>query len=109
MTASFFIALLFFVVGLILRPALSRSIKSMTAKIKRYEITFKIEFYSQPSIHHLGEEGVLVKTDSIKLQIDAEGEDEALTMLDGIIKQEIKAELLAMKEIPRIPQSVTPL
>ena len=87
---------------LCLRPHLNNFINSVTAKIKRYEVTFKIEFYSQPSIHHLGEEGVLVKTDSIKLQVDAENQDEALTMLDGIIKQDIRAELLAIKEIPRL-------
>jgi hypothetical protein len=71
-------------------------------KTKRYEIEFKIEFYSQPSIHHLGETGTLVKTDTIKAQIDAETEDEALTLVDLIVKQEVKSELISIKEIQKI-------
>jgi uncharacterized protein YfcZ (UPF0381/DUF406 family) len=71
-------------------------------KYKRYEVVFKIEFYSQPSLHHLGEEGTLVKSEPVKVQVDAENEDDALNVLDGVIKQEIRAELLSIKEIPKL-------
>lgn len=101
------LSILFFIVGLILRPAILKLIKKnfsqfFTSKLKRYEITFRIEYYSHPSIHHLGEEGSLVKTEPIKVQVDAESQDEALSSLDEIVKQEIKSELVAIKEITRL-------
>jgi hypothetical protein len=103
---SFIFSVLFFIIGLILRPFISRLIKSQFGnffldKYKRFEIVFKIEFYSKPSIHHLGEEGMLVKSEPVKVQIDAENEDDALEILDGVIKQEIKAELVSIKEIQK--------
>jgi hypothetical protein len=103
----FVFSILFFITGLILRPAITRLFKKHFAgffevKSTRYEVLFKIEFYSQPSIHHLGEEGILVKTEPIKVQIDAESPDDALDVLDGIIKQEIRAELVEIKEIPKL-------
>lgn len=106
-TTVFILVLIAFITGVLLRPLISRIAKKNFAdwfdsKFKRYEIEFKIEFYSQPSIHHLGETGVLVKTDPIKVQVDAETEDEALTLVDLIVKQEIKSELLSIKEIPKI-------
>jgi uncharacterized protein YfcZ (UPF0381/DUF406 family) len=72
------------------------------SKYKRFEIIFKIELYTQPSLHHLGEEGSLVKSEPVKVQVDAENEDDALHILDGVIKQEVKAELLSIKEIPKL-------
>lgn len=104
---AFLFSLLFFITGLILRPVITRLFKKyfysfFEVKSTRYEVLFKIEFYSQPSIHHLGEEGILVKTEPIKVQVDAESPDEALNTLDGIIKQEIRAELIDIKEIPKL-------
>jgi hypothetical protein len=104
---TFIISILFFIVGLVLRPTIVKLIKNnfsqyFTSKLKRYEIIFKIEYYSHPSIHHLGGEGILVKTEPIKVQVDAESEDEALSSLDEIVKQEIKSELIAIKEINRL-------
>lgn len=96
-----------FVIGLAVKPLLSSFFKKhfgdfFEIKLKRFEIVFKIEFYNQPSIHHLGEEGILVKSDPVKIQIDAPDEEEALNILDGVIKQEIKSELLSIKEIQKI-------
>lgn len=103
----FILILIAFIAGVLLRPLISRIAKKnftdwFDSKYKRYEIEFKIEFYSQPSIHHLGETGMLVKTDPIKVQVDAKEEDEALTLVDLIVKQEVKSELISIKEIPRI-------
>ena len=100
-------ALSAFIAGMIFKPVVLWFIREYifdyaASKNKRYEVKFKIEFYSQPSLHHLGEEGVLVKTEPIKAQVDAVDADEALNILDNIIKQEIKAELLELKEIPKL-------
>lgn len=102
-----FLCILFLVIGIIIRPWITKFLKKpflhfFEPVVKRYEIEFKIEFYSQPSIHHLGETGILVKTDPIKIQIDAENQDEALDLIDSVIKQEVKAELLAIKEIAKL-------
>lgn len=103
----FILILLAFISGVLFRPMVSNFIKKNFSdwfefKNNRYEIEFKIEFYSQPSIHHLGEVGTLVKTDPLKIQVDAKTEDEALSLVDLIVKQEVKSELLSIKEIPRI-------
>jgi len=96
-----------FVFGVILQPLIMKFIKKhfvhwLHSNLKRFEIEFRIEFYSQPSIHHLGEQGILVKTDPIKVQVDAETQDDALTIVDLIVKQEIKSELINIKEISKI-------
>lgn len=96
-----------FLLGIFFRPLIIKFFKNKLSflfeeQTKRYEIEFKIEFYSQPSIHHLGETGILVKTEPIKVQVDADTEDEALSTVDQIVKQEVKSELLSIKEIPRI-------
>jgi hypothetical protein len=103
----FIFSIIFFIAGIILRPQIVKLLKKHFSQyfhkdIKRYEVQFKIEFYNQPSIHHLGEEGKLARSEAIKIQIDAESQDEALSILEGVIKQEVKAELLEIKEIPKI-------
>ncbi len=101
------LAITFFIVGIILRPKIILFLKKhfsqyFQQELKRYEVQFKIEFYNQPSIHHLGEEGKLSKSEAIKIQIDADSQDEALSILEDIIKQEVKSELLEIKEIPKL-------
>ncbi len=98
------LSLLFFIVGLFLRPVISKWIKKyfLVKNTKRFEVVFRIEFYSQPSIHHVGEEGTLVKSEPIKVQVDALDADEALSILDGVVKQEVKSELVSIKEIPKL-------
>ena len=100
-------SILFFVLGIFLRPLFTKWIKKhfvnvYFAESKRYEIIFKVEFYNQPSIHHLGEEGILVKSEPIKIQVDADDEDDALDIVDTLVKQEVKAELMAIKEISKV-------
>lgn len=102
-----FLSILFFIIGLLLRPILTKWLKKYFIELfeneyKRYEIVFKIELYTQPSLHHLGEEGTLVKSDPVRVQVDAEDEEEALMLLDTVIKQEVKAELVSIKEIPKL-------
>lgn len=93
--------LIFFTAGLYLRPFLSKKFKSIFApELNRYEITFKMEFYSYPSIHHRGEKGVLTKSDPIKIQVDAENQEEALSAVESIVKQKTTTELVSIKEIP---------
>lgn len=103
---TFVIIFFSIVAGLLLRPLISKFVKKhlnfFEEETKRFEIEFKIEFYSQPSIHHLGEQGILVKTDTIKAQVDATSEDEALTMVDEIVKQEVKSELVSIREIKKL-------
>ncbi len=104
---TFLFSITFFIVGFFLRPLVSNWVKSyfndyFESKYHRFEIEFKIEFYNQPSIHHLGQEGILVKSEPVKVQIDAPDEEEALNLLDGVIKQEVKAELLSIKEVPKL-------
>lgn len=102
-----FLSILFFIIGLLLRPILTKWLKKYFIELfeneyKRYEVVFKIELYTQPSLHHLGEEGTLVKSDPVRVQVDAEDEEEALILLDTVIKQEVKAELISIKEIPKL-------
>jgi hypothetical protein len=93
------------VIGIFLRPVIVKYFKkylNFQTNEKRFEIEFKIEFYSQPSIHHVGEQGMLVKTDPIKIQVDAKNADEALDMVDLVVKQEVKSELVSIKEINKL-------
>lgn len=96
--------IIFFVIGLLLRPILSKYIRQQLSdfferKYKTYEIKFRIEFYNQPSIHHEGEKGSLVKSPPIQIQIKSPNEEEALNILENIIKQEVKGELVSIKEV----------
>ena len=101
---TFFLILLFFVLGLMLRPRLSKYIRKQFAdffdnKHKNYEVEFRIEFYNQPSLHHIGEKGVLVKSPPIQIYVEAIDEEDALNILESIIRQEVKGELISIKEI----------
>jgi len=103
---TFILCLSCFLIGLTIKPIVSKLLKKylgdfFESKLKRFEIVFKIEFYNQPSLHHLGEEGILVKSEPTKIQIDAPDEEEALNILDGVIKQEVKSELVSIKEIQK--------
>lgn len=104
---TFFWVLLFFILGLILRPRLSKYIKKQFSslfdeKTQYYQIDFKIEFYNQPSLHHKSEKGVLVKSPPIQIQVEAVDEEDALTILETIIRQEVKGELISIKEISKV-------
>lgn len=97
--------LLSLIVGALLRPAISKFLKKnfiFGEENKRFEIEFRIEYYSQPSIYHPGEEGILVKTSPIKAQIDAADQEEALDVLSEIIRNEVKSELVYIREIPKV-------
>jgi hypothetical protein len=101
---TFCLTLLFFILGLMLRPRLSKYIKRQFAdffdnKHKNYEVEFRIEFYNQPSLHHKGEKGVLVKSPPIQIYVEAIDEEDALDILESIIRQEVKGELISIKEI----------
>jgi len=100
-----FLTVLFFALGLMLRPKISKYIKNnfeIYSKINVYDIEFRIEFYNQPSLHHEGENGVLVKSPPIKIQIRSTDEEEALISLESIIRQEVKGELISIKEVPKV-------
>jgi|ERR1035437_1042693 hypothetical protein len=98
------LVIVFFTIGLIIRPILSKYIRKqfsdfLERKYKTYEIKFRIEFYNQPSVHHKGEKGSLVKSPPIQIQIKSPNEEEALNILESIIKQEVKGELVSIKEV----------
>lgn len=72
--------------------------KYLTRKNKTYEITFKIDYYRPGSLYSPSK-GTLVKSPPITVNIKASGEHEALALLDDIIKEETKGELVRIREI----------
>lgn len=104
MTTAITTALISLVIGIIIRPKLatlinSKIVRTFSQKIHRFELEFQIQFYNKPTMHQVGTNGELVKLEPIKLNIDAKTEEEAISILAEIVKEEIKADLLSVKKV----------
>lgn len=94
--------------GMVLIPNLfDRLFRKKKKKI--FKIVFKLDYYQQPSLFSTGAKGSLVKSPPITVRIAANDEDEALHTLDGIIKQETKAELVNIREWKSDPEDIETL
>ncbi len=83
-------------IGLIFLPKIvDRYFKSGK---KTYEIVFRVDFYSPGSMFSPSK-GQLIKSQPITVMVRAVNEQDALHMLDDIIKEEVKAELVRIKEV----------
>lgn len=82
--------------GLLFMPKLID--RYLTRKNKTYEVTFRIDYYNPGSMYSPSK-GTLVKSPPITVNIKASGEQDALHLLDDIIKEETKGELVRIKEI----------
>ena len=83
-------------VGLIFLPKLID--KYFKSGKKTYEIVFRVDFYSPGSMFSPSK-GQLIKSQPITVMVRAVNEQGALHLLDDIIKEEVKAELVRIKEI----------
>ncbi len=68
-------------------------------KNKYFEIQFRLLWLSQPSIFTADVNGDLIKTKPITIRIVAESEHDALIYLNELLLQEVKPDLIAIKEI----------
>jgi len=84
--------------GLFLIPKLMDKFFNNNKK-KTFEIIFRIDYYQQPSLFGSDTKGQLVKSPPITVKIQASNETGALNILDNIIKEETKGELVEIKEI----------
>lgn len=88
--------------GLVFLPGLiTRLFKS---KKKVWEVVFRIDYYQQPSLYNSNAKGQLIKSQPITVRISAGSEQEALHLLDDIIKEETKGELVRIKEVKEKPE-----
>lgn len=70
------------------------------SKKKTYEVMFRIDYYNPGSLFSPSK-GTLVKSPPITIMIQATSEQEALHLLDDIIKEETKGELVRIKEVKK--------
>jgi hypothetical protein len=68
-------------------------------KNKIFKISFRIDYYQQPSIFNPGTKGVLIKSPPITVKIGAKDKDEALHILSDVVKEETRAELVSIREL----------
>ncbi|MDP2692725.1 MAG: hypothetical protein Q8O88_03755 [bacterium] len=73
--------------------------KYFSGKKKVYEVVFRLDFFELPSLYSNNIKGQLIKSAPITVRIGATSEKEALHLLDDIIKEETKGELVRIKEI----------
>lgn len=64
-----------------------------------YEIQFRISWLSQPSLFNEDINGELIKTKPITVRVEAINEEEALANLHELLLQEVKPDLITIKEI----------
>lgn len=83
--------------GLLLLPKLVD--KYLKGKKKTWEVVFRIDYYQQPSLYNKDAKGQLIKSAPITVKIQATTEKDALDLLDDIIKEETKGELVRIREI----------
>lgn len=94
---AFLLGAAFVLAGLLFLPKLiDRHFKS---EKKVYEVVFRTIYYQQPSMFSNIAKGTLIKSPVITVKIKAKNEQNALCMLDDIIKQETKGELVKIKDI----------
>ncbi len=91
------------VVGIILYIRIPIWIKTWFPKwikeTKVFEIQFRISWLSQPSFFNVEVNGELIKTKPITVRVEAQDEESALLHLRELIIQEIKPDLITIKEI----------
>jgi hypothetical protein len=87
--------------GLFLLPKMVD--RYLTGKKKTFEIVFRIDYYQQPSLYNKDAKGQLIKSAPITVKIRAATEKDALNLLDDIIRDETKGELVRIKEIKDEP------
>lgn len=75
-------------------------------KKKVFKIVFRIDYYQQPSLFSAETKGSLVKSPPITVRIAANDRDDALHMLDDIIREETKSELVSIKELRSNPENI---
>jgi hypothetical protein len=97
-------AVICLVVGIVLRPQIMTIINKHLVTtfyndINTYELEFQIQFYNQPSLHQIGANGELIKMEPIKISVNAKSEKEAIELLSDIVRQEMKPDLLSIKQI----------
>ncbi len=68
-------------------------------ELKVYEIQFRISWLSQPSLFNVEVNGELIKTKPITVRIKAINEQSALLHLHELVIQEVKPDLITIKEI----------
>lgn len=68
-----------------------------------FEIVFRVDYYQQPSLYNKDAKGRLIKSEPITVRIAALNEKEAIAMLDDIIKEKTKGELVRIREIKEKP------
>lgn len=66
--------------------------------LETYDIDFKLAFIVEPSIFSSSKEAKIIKTDKINIKIDAVSRDAALEILDEIIQEETKSELIRIEK-----------
>ena len=66
---------------------------------KTFEVVFRINYYQQSSLFNSNAKGQLIKSQPITVRIRAVNEENALHLLDDIIKEETNSELVRIKEI----------
>lgn len=98
---SFLMGAAFVLAGLLLLPKMiDRYFKNGK---KTFEICFRIDYYSPGSLYSPSK-GQLIKSQPITVMVRAVNEKDALHLLDDIIKEETKAELVRIKEIKVKPE-----
>ena len=68
--------------------------------LKCFEVTFKIEYYQSPSLFNNDCEGNIIKSPPITIKIRATDSDQALHILEEVVREETKGELISINEIP---------
>jgi hypothetical protein len=99
--------LLMLIIGIVVGIILYRKVPIWIRKwfpkwdpeLKVYEIQFKISWLSQPSLFTVEVNGELIKTKPITIRVKAQNEESALLQLHELIIQEIKPDLLTIKEV----------
>jgi hypothetical protein len=75
-------------------------------KKRVFKIIFRIDYYQQPSLFSAETRGALIKSPPIAVKIAARDRDDALHMLEDIIKDETKCELVSIKELRSNPENI---
>jgi len=96
---SFILGTVFTLLGLLFLPKVLD--KYFSGNKKTFEIVFRLDFVEIPSLYNSNAKGQLIKSAPITVRIRANNEQNALFLLDDIIKEETKGELVRIKEIKK--------
>ena len=80
-----------------------------SGKKKVFKVVFRLDYYQQPSLFTSETKGTLIKSPPIAVKIAAKDRDEALHVLDDLIKEETRAELVSIKELMSNPENIETL